>query len=95
MSGLVNKGLVVGEVQPEWADGGPIALVQDGDIIAIDVTRKSIELEVEAAELDRRRARFQPPALTQDSGWLSIYQRTAEPLSKGASLIPVARTGKR
>jgi len=46
---------------------------------------------VDAAELEKRRAAFEPPALTQDSGWLSIYQRTALPLSKGASLIPKAR----
>ena len=91
LSGLVNKGLVVGEVQPEWAEGGPIALVEDGDIIAIDVASKSIELLVDAAELEKRRAAFEPPALTQDSGWLSIYQRTAMPLSKGASLIATAR----
>ncbi|SDY61525.1 dihydroxy-acid dehydratase [Citreimonas salinaria] len=91
LSGLVNKGLVVGEVQPEWADGGPIALVRDGDMIAIDVTARSIELEVPAQELDWRRAAFVPPEPTSDSGWLSIYERTVSDLRHGASLIPDAR----
>ncbi|MCI5077059.1 dihydroxy-acid dehydratase [Oricola sp.] len=91
LSGLVNKGLVVGEVQPEWAEGGPIALVETGDEIDIDVNAKRIDLLVDAAEIDRRRAAFVPPAPTADSGWLSIYERTVSPLSQGASLIDSAR----
>ncbi|MHA7874775.1 dihydroxy-acid dehydratase domain-containing protein [Roseivivax sp.] len=91
LSGLVNKGLVVGEVQPEWAEAGPIALVEDGDTIAIDVREKRLDLEVSAAELARRRAAFIPPEPTTDSGWLSVYERTVSDLRKGASLIPDAR----
>ena len=91
LSGLVNKGLVVGEVQPEWAEGGPIALVENGDIIVIDVREKRLELEVDADILADRATRFIPPEPTADSGWLSIYERTALPLSKGGSMIPTAR----
>ncbi|WP_172294640.1 dihydroxy-acid dehydratase [Pseudoruegeria sp. HB172150] len=87
LSGLVNKGLVIGEVQPEWAEGGPIALVQDGDMIAIDVGAKTIELEVPAEELARRAEAFVPPEPTADSGWHAIYERNVTSLRQGASLL--------
>ena len=51
MSGLVNRGLVVGEVSPEAAAGGPLGLVRDGDLIAIDVNARTVDLEVPAGEL--------------------------------------------
>jgi dihydroxy-acid dehydratase len=87
LSGLVNKGLVVGEVEPEAAVGGPLGLVEDGDVIALDIEARSAELEVAGDVLAERRSRFhnQPP--TRDSGWLSIYERTVTPLSRGATLV--------
>jgi dihydroxy-acid dehydratase len=91
LSGLVNKGLVVGEVQPEAAEGGPIALVTDGDEIEIDLTRKRIDLNVSASELAKRRAAWSAPEPPADSGWLSIYARTVSSLRGGASLIESAR----
>lgn len=91
LSGLVNKGLVVGEVQPEWAEGGPIALVHTGDEIDIDVTAKRIDLNVSESELARRREAFKAPGPTTDSGWLSVYERSVTPLSHGASLLQSAR----
>jgi dihydroxy-acid dehydratase len=94
LSGLVNKGLVVGEVQPEWAEGGPIALVETGDEIEIDVNAKRIDLNVPEAVLAERRAAFTPPPPTTDSGWLSIYERTVTPLTRGASMIDSARQRK-
>jgi dihydroxy-acid dehydratase len=87
LSGLVNVGLVIGEVTPESAVGGPLALVEDGDPITIDVERRRIDLEVSPAVLDARRAKLKPRPPTTDSGWLSIYERTVSPLSKGASLL--------
>ena len=94
LSGLVNKGLVVGEVQPEWAEGGPIALVEDADVIEIDVAGKRLDLVVAEDELARRRAGFTAPGPTADSGWLSIYERTVTPLRNGASLIARATERK-
>jgi dihydroxy-acid dehydratase len=91
LSGLVNKGLVIGEVQPEWAEGGPLALVQDGDEIFIDINAKQLDLHVDAATLDNRRASFRPPEPTTDSGWLSVYERTVTPLSQGAALSGTRR----
>jgi dihydroxy-acid dehydratase len=87
LSGLVNKGLVLGEVAPESATGGTLALVEDGDIIAIDIEKKTVVLEVPEAELSARRARLAPFATKHDSGWLSIYERTVQPLAKGAVLL--------
>jgi dihydroxy-acid dehydratase len=91
LSGLVNKGLVVGEVQPESAEGGPIALVRDGDEIDIDLHEKRIDLNVPAEEMERRLATWTPPGEPRDSGWLSVYARTVTPLRRGASMIPSAR----
>lgn len=87
LSGLVNKGLVVGEVTPEAAIGGPIGLVQDGDAIEIDVEARRAELLVDAAELEARRARFVPPEPPGPEGWLSIYRKSVQPLSRGAALV--------
>jgi len=87
LSGLVNKGLVLGEVAPESATGGPLALVESGDFISVDVEKKAVVLEVNDAELEVRRARFQAPPPKRDSGWLSIYDRTVRPLHEGAVLL--------
>jgi dihydroxy-acid dehydratase len=87
LSGLVNKGLVLGEVAPESATGGPLGLVQNGDVISIDVEKKSVTLDVPETELAARRSRFQAPTPKDDSGWLSIYRRTVRPLAKGAVLL--------
>ena len=62
LSGLVNKGIVVGEVSPEAARGGPLALVRDGDPIRIDVPGRAADLDVPAAELERRRQSLRAPA---------------------------------
>jgi dihydroxy-acid dehydratase len=86
MSGLVNGGLVVAEVSPEGAAGGPLGLVRDGDMISIDVNARAIELEVDGAELERRRAALPPLAAPAGCGWLSIYARTVAPLGSGATL---------
>ncbi|WP_327106980.1 dihydroxy-acid dehydratase [Nonomuraea glycinis] len=86
MSGLVNKGLVVAEVSPEGAVGGPLGLVRDGDVITVDVDARTIDLDVPEAELAERRAAL--PALAAPTGcsWLSVYARTVSPLAQGATL---------
>jgi dihydroxy-acid dehydratase len=88
LSGLVNKGIVVGEVSPEAAAGGPLALVADGDRISIDVLSRVVDLDVPDGELDRRRARLAgcPAPPSEEHGWLSIYQRLVRPLPEGAVL---------
>jgi dihydroxy-acid dehydratase len=86
MSGLVNKGLVVAEVSPEGAVGGPLGLVRDGDMISIDVDARTIDLEVDEDELARRRAAMPETPAPPGCGWLSVYARTVRPLTEGATL---------
>jgi dihydroxy-acid dehydratase len=87
LSGLCNKGLTVAEVSPESAVGGPISLVQNGDRIHIDVDRRILNLEVKETALGARRARRGNPKLPSANGYLSIYQRTVQPMSTGAVLV--------
>ncbi|HEY1822498.1 MAG TPA: dihydroxy-acid dehydratase [Trebonia sp.] len=90
LSGLVNKGIVVGEVSPEAAAGGPLGLVRDGDTIRIDVPARTADLDVPPAELAARKAELaaDPPARPVEVGWLSVYQRLVRPLPEGAVLRP-------
>ncbi len=88
LSGLVNKGIVVGEVSPEAARGGPLALVADGDTIRIDVPGRTADLDVPAGELARRKAALHARPAPKEVGWLSVYQRLVRPLPEGAVLRP-------
>ena len=94
MSGLVNGGLVVAEVSPEGAAGGPLGLVRDGDMISIDVNGRTLDLEVSPAELDTRRAALPPLRGPAGCGWLSVYARTVAPLGAGAVLSRGGRPGR-
>ncbi len=87
LSGLCNKGLTIAEVSPESASGGALSLVEKGDRIRIDVDRRLLELDVPASELAARRARRGEPTLPKSTGYLSIYQRTVQPMSTGAVLV--------
>jgi dihydroxy-acid dehydratase len=87
LSGLCNKGLTVAEVSPEAAVGGPLALVNSGDRISIDVDARSIELHVAEAELNARRAQRGEPPLPAARGYLSVYQRAVQPMSTGAVMV--------
>jgi len=87
LSGLCNKGMTVAEVSPESAVGGTLALVANGDRIRIDIDSRILDLDVPAAELDARRARRGEIPLPAATGYLSIYQRTVQPMSTGAVLI--------
>ncbi len=88
LSGLVNKGIVVGEVSPEAARGGPLALVEDGDTIRIDVPGRTADLDIPAAEFERRKAALRASPPSGEVGWLSVYQRLVRPLPEGAVLRP-------
>jgi dihydroxy-acid dehydratase len=86
LSGLVNRGLVVGEVAPEAAGGGPLGLVEDGDQVEIDVRGRRIDLLVDDATLAARRHRRPAPAPATGRGWLSVYAREVGRLAEGAVL---------
>ncbi|HEX7000569.1 MAG TPA: dihydroxy-acid dehydratase [Trueperaceae bacterium] len=77
-------GLVVGHVAPEAAVGGPIGLVQDGDLITIDAATNLLQLEVDEAELSRRRAAWRPPTPRYTTGVLAKYAKLVSSASVGA-----------
>ena len=77
-------GLVVGHVAPEAQVGGTIALVREGDRITIDADAHRVELEVEEAELERRRRDWKAPAPRYPSGVLAKYAKLVSSASRGA-----------
>jgi dihydroxy-acid dehydratase len=79
-----TRGAAIGHISPEAAEGGPIALVQEGDRIKIDIPGKTLTLLVEEAELARRRQAWQPPAPKIKHGYLSRYSRMVSSGSQGA-----------
>ena len=81
-----TKGPAIGHVSPEAAAGGPIALVREGDTISIDINAGTLTLEVDDAELERRRAAWEPPAPRYATGVLSRYARLVTSADKGAYL---------
>jgi dihydroxy-acid dehydratase len=87
-SGLVNRGLVVGEVSPGAAEGGPLALLENGDRVSIDVDARRLDLELPEAELAARAKRAWSPPPSEERGWLGIYRRNVSPLRQGAVLTP-------
>jgi len=78
-----SHGFLIGHVTPEAQEGGPIALVEDGDVIAIDVKQHTIELEVDGAELEARRARWRAPELKAKRGTLYKYIQSVSSASLG------------
>ncbi len=86
LSGL-NRGIAVGQVCPEAKAGGPIALVENGDEIAVDSQLKEVQLLVDNVQLDERRSRLVVWTMPADNGWLSVYARTVQPLARGAVLF--------
>jgi L-arabonate dehydrase len=72
MSGTAY-GTVVLHAAPEAAVGGPLALVRDGDTIELDVKGRRLSLEVDEAELARRRANWSPPPAAMQSGYQKLY----------------------
>ncbi|MDC0147768.1 dihydroxy-acid dehydratase [Alphaproteobacteria bacterium] len=83
-----TRGFCIGHVGPEAADGGPIALVEDGDTIIIDAELGTIDLMVEDAILAERKAKWQPRENDFASGTLWKYAQTVGPAYKGAVTHP-------
>ncbi|HSK27868.1 MAG TPA: dihydroxy-acid dehydratase [Jiangellales bacterium] len=79
-----TTGLCIGHVAPEAADGGPVALVRDGDPIRLDVLAGTLDLLVDEAELDERRRTWSPPPPRYPSGVLAKYSRLVGSASQGA-----------
>lgn len=79
-----TRGICVGHICPEAADGGVIALIEDGDIIEIDINKRTLELKVSDEELEKRRKEWAKPEPNIKSGFLAKYARTVQDASHGA-----------
>ncbi|MEI6419982.1 MAG: dihydroxy-acid dehydratase, partial [Sphingomonadales bacterium] len=85
-----TRGFCIGHVGPEAAEGGPIALVEDGDSITIDAVAGTIDLHVDAATLATRRANWQPRQTNYQSGAIWKFAQTVGPAHLGAVTHPGA-----
>ena len=81
-----SRGAAIGHISPEAAEGGPIALVKEGDRISIDIPKRRITLRVSAEELRRRKKAWKPPRPKVQSGYLSRYASLVTSGSTGAIL---------
>jgi dihydroxy-acid dehydratase len=79
-----TRGLMVGHIAPEAARGGPIAAARDGDMVAIDAAARTLELEIDSGELQRRLAAWSPPAARYSGGVFAKYARLVSSASAGA-----------
>jgi dihydroxy-acid dehydratase len=79
-----NSGCFVGHISPEAAEGGPLAIVQDGDLITVDIPNRRLHLHVSEQEISARLATWQRPAPRVKKGYLALYTRLAESADKGA-----------
>jgi dihydroxy-acid dehydratase len=83
-----TRGLMIGHVAPEAANGGPIALVEEGDTVTIDVDGRALDLEVDEATLAERRARWSAPAPRYTTGVMAKYAALVSSASEGAVTNP-------
>ena len=83
-----NNGCFVGHISPEAAEGGPLAIVENGDEIHIDVIKGILSLNVSEAEIKRRLAQWEKPEKAIPRGYLQIYAKTASSADRGAVIDP-------
>ena len=79
-----TRGAAIGHISPEAAAGGPLAAVQDGDLIAIDIPSRTLTLEVPEEEIQERLGRLSPWELRIKSGYLKRYAEAVSSASTGA-----------
>jgi dihydroxy-acid dehydratase len=79
-----TRGPCIGHVSPEAAEGGPIALVREGDTIEIDIPERILNLKIPKEELEKRRKSWKPPAPKVTKGYLARYQKMVGSADKGA-----------
>jgi dihydroxy-acid dehydratase len=89
-----TRGLCIGHVSPEAAEGGPIGLLRDGDVIAIDLAARKMDVEVSDVELEIRRTQWHAPSPKFTKGWLARYAQLVTSANTGAVLgvpaVPVS-----
>jgi dihydroxy-acid dehydratase len=83
-----TRGLCIGHVSPEAAEGGPIGLVKEGDRIEIDLDRKALDLLVSADEMEKRRKAWKKPAPNIREGYMARYASMVTGAASGAVFRP-------
>jgi len=78
-----TRGPCIGHIVPEAQDGGPIALVRDGDLIQIDIPKRRLDLLVSPEEMEKRRKTWSPPPLKVDRGYLKTFAERVSSADKG------------
>lgn len=83
LSGL-NKGITIGQVMPEAACGGPLAIIAEGDMIAIDLDQRVINLLIPEEQYQEKLKLWKPKARKLENNWLKFYGQNVMPIEKGA-----------
>lgn len=83
LSGL-NKGITIGQVMPEAACGGPLAIIEEGDTILIDLYQRRIDLLIEEKDYQQKMLNWKPKLRNLENNWLKFYADNVMPLEKGA-----------
>ena len=81
-----SQGACIGHISPEAMDGGPIALVENGDLISINIPQRTLTLKVSEEEISKRRAAWVKPEPRVKKGYLARYAKLVTSSSKGAVL---------
>ena len=79
------KGFIIGQISPEAQIGGPIALIQNGDVISIDASKRNIEMDVSDAEMEKRRQNWTAPPYKVTSGTLYKFIKNVNSASLGCT----------
>jgi dihydroxy-acid dehydratase len=82
-----TRGPCIGHVSPEAMDGGPIAVVKDGDVISIDIPNRRLDLKIKNEELRERLKQWASPKAKVEKGVLAAYSKAVGPTSKGAIFL--------
>ncbi|MBQ9366081.1 MAG: dihydroxy-acid dehydratase [Schwartzia sp.] len=82
-----SQGACIGHISPEAMEGGPIALIKDGDMISIDIPNRKLELEISDEEMEKRKAEWKKPEPKIKTGYLSRYAKLTTSASTGAIVM--------
>ena len=82
-----TRGPCIGHISPEAMEGGTIALIRNGDIISIDITKRSIDLKVDAAQIKERMKTWKKPKPKIQKGWLARYAKHVSSAGSGAIML--------
>jgi dihydroxy-acid dehydratase len=83
-----NHGPIVGHVGPEAFEGGPLALIRDGDRITMNIAERLLEVDLTTDELADRKTQWTAPEPKVKKGWLALYTANCRPASEGAAMQP-------